>query len=80
VAEVGRQPPRTRAARKSAASTPAAEQPKPPTNGGGPSDPLPLASVQPIQDRETRKHLKDLLQNLHRMKKQLRAARERLQS
>jgi len=87
VAEVGRQPPRTRARRsdpaQEAVPAPAVPMVEGATHAGNraaQSD-VPLKSVaHPVSDHATRRQLKDLLQELHRMKRQLRAARERVRT
>jgi len=79
----GRQPPRTRARRSATAesvvSADAADKDSPPEGNGAAQNDLPsIPAANRVSDHSTRRHLKDLLQELHRMKKQLRAARERV--
>ncbi|HSC19200.1 MAG TPA: MerR family transcriptional regulator [Rhizomicrobium sp.] len=87
VAEVGRQPPRARARRSGAAAkgADAADLAMARTSARADEstaqNDLPLAATTtPLSDHARRRQLKDLLQELHRMKKQLRAARERVRS
>jgi DNA-binding transcriptional MerR regulator len=86
VADLGRQPPRRRASRAAkakagngGAAVPLHEPRKRGDNGAAEGSLLAGPDATLIADRETWERLKDLLQDLHRMKKQLRAARERLQ-
>lgn len=85
VAEVGRQPARARGRRsenaetaKSVTGPAASEHSTRAGNGAAQNDLLSSPVATPASDHARRRQLKDLLQELHRMKKQLRAARERL--
>lgn len=80
VAELGRQPPVAKPRRRHAVGNEGAAQ-----LGNGTADPEAaqadfLQEVTPSPDETARGKLKDLMQELHNMRKRLRAARERLRA